>query len=125
MANLTQPEAFGRFLEGLVASELLKQRTWSAAKFELYHYRDIDGSEVDLVVELSDGNVVGIEVKAASSFQARQFDGLVRLRDRLGDRFVAGIVLNTGTEGYRYAPRLWGLPVAALWELGDSSGADS
>lgn len=125
LANLTQPEAFGRFLEGLVASELLKQRTWSAAKFELYHYRDIDGSEVDLVVELSDGNVVGIEVKAASSFQARQFDGLVRLRDRLGDRFVAGIVLNTGTEGYRYAPRLWGLPVAALWELGDSSGADS
>ena len=115
--SLIQQEAFGQFLEGFVASELLRQRGWSAEEFSLYHYRDSAGAEVDLVLELADGRVIGIEVKASTSFGGAQFKGLVKLRDALGDRFVAGIVLNTGSSGYRYADRLWGLPVSALWEL--------
>ena len=117
LRNRHQPEAFGRFLEGLVAAELLKQRGWSTTPYEVFHYRDTDGEEVDLVLELTDGRIIGVEVKAALGFQARQFAGLARLRDRLGDRFVAGIVLGTGQVSYRYADRLWGLPVASVWEL--------
>lgn len=32
-------------------------------------------------------------------------------------RFIAGIVLDTGQSGYRYADRLFGAPISALWEL--------
>lgn len=64
-----------------------------------------------------DGSVVGIEVKASSTFSAKQFAGLTRLRDRLGSKFVAGVVLNTGPGGYRYADRLYGAPVSSLWTL--------
>lgn len=116
LANLLHQEALGRFLEGFVASELLRQRTWTSVPFELYHYRDTDGAEVDLVMETEDGDVIAIEVKAASSFSAKQFAGLAKLQVALGDRFKAGIVLNTAREGYRYAPKLWGMPIAALWE---------
>lgn len=108
-------EAFGSFLESFVAAELLRQRTWSAQRYDLYHWRDRNGDEVDIVIETDDGRVIGIEVKSASSFTARQFKGLTRLRDALGDRFVAGIVLNTSETGYRYADRLYGAPVSALW----------
>lgn len=118
LRGLLYQESFGRFLEGFVVSELMRQRTWSRTPYDLYHYRDHDGAEVDLVVETDEGDVIGIEVKAASSFSARQFSGLSTLRDLLGDRFRAGIVLNTGREGYHYSQKLWGLPISALWELG-------
>ncbi|MFT4300016.1 MAG: ATP-binding protein [Aeromicrobium sp.] len=118
LTRLERGEAFGAMLEAFVAAELLRQRTWSQRRFDLFHYRDRDGDEVDLVLELGDGSVIGVEVKSAMSFTAKQFKGLARLRDRLGDRFVAGVVLNTGQEGYRYADRLYGAPISALWEGG-------
>lgn len=109
-------EALGSLLEGFVMAELLKQRTWSSEEFEIFHYRDRAGVEVDLVLEFSDGSVVGVEVKAAAGFQQRQFHGLQKLRDRVGERFMAGIVLNTGTGGFRHSDRLFGAPISVLWQ---------
>ncbi|MCF8608894.1 ATP-binding protein [Gordonia sp. HY285] len=117
LSRLEYGEAFGGFLESFVATELLRQRTWSDRSFDLFHYRDRDGTEVDLILEFDDGSVVGVEVKAAASYNARQFRGLEKLRDELGDRFVAGIVLGTAQTGYRYSPKLYGLPIASLWEF--------
>jgi predicted AAA+ superfamily ATPase len=110
-------EAFGAFLEGFVAAELLRQRTWTEREFDLFHYRDRTGTEVDLVLELADGGVIAIEVKSATSYSGHQFRGLARLRDRLGERFLYGIVLGTASAGYRFADRLYGLPIDALWRL--------
>ncbi len=42
---------------------------------------------------------------------------LSRLRDRLGQRFAAGVVLHTGARGSRLGDRLHAVPIAALWEL--------
>ena len=120
LAQIVYGEAFGAVLEAFVAAELLRQRTWSARDFDVFHYRDRDGDEVDLILEFDDGGVIGIEVKSSSSYSAAQFKGLARLRDRLGDRFLAGVVLGTSTTGYRYSDRLFGAPVAALWELGST-----
>lgn len=120
--QLGQPahsESFGAHLESFVAAELLKQRTWSDEEFELFHYRERSGAEVDLVVELADGRVIGIEVKASTTYKGDHFNGLRHLRDRAGDRFLAGFVLSTADAGYRYADRLYGLPVSALWSLAD------
>ncbi|RNI21635.1 ATP-binding protein [Flexivirga caeni] len=118
LTRLEYGEAFGALLEAFVAAELLRQHTWSTRRFDVFHYRDRSGDEVDLVLEFDDGSVVGVEVKSAMGFTAKQFRGLSRLRDRLGDRFLAGVVLNTGSTGYRYADRLFGAPVSALWDLG-------
>lgn len=104
-------------LEDFVASELMRQRTWPDEEFHPYHYRDRDGMEVDLVLELTGGRVIGIEVKATSSVLGRHFTPLGKLRDRVGDRFLAGFVLHSGRRRMRFADRLYGLPVAALWTL--------
>ncbi|MCL2735839.1 MAG: ATP-binding protein [Propionibacteriaceae bacterium] len=110
-------ESFGAFLEALVMSELIKQQSWSLVDHDVLHFRDRDGWEVDIILELTDGRVIGIEVKASTSFSAHQFTGLWKLRDRLGSRFMAGFVLNTGQRGYRFADRLYGLPISTIWEL--------
>jgi predicted AAA+ superfamily ATPase len=117
LGQIEYGEALGAFLEAFVVGEVLRQRSWTATEFDLFHYRDRAGVEVDLVLELSGGRVIAIEVKAASSFRSAQFTGLRKLRDQLGDRFLAGVVLNTGRHGFRLDDRLYGLPVAALWEL--------
>jgi predicted AAA+ superfamily ATPase len=108
--------SIGPAVEGLVATELLKQRGWSATRWDLFHYRDRNGREVDAVVELGDGRVILIEVKASASFHAEQFANLKAIAEQLGDRLVAGVVLSTARRGYRFGKKLFGLPVAALWE---------
>lgn len=95
---------------------LLKQSGWSAHPFELFHFRDRSGLEVDVVIELEDGTAIGVEVKAARTFKAEHFSGLKRWSEMLGSRFRGGVVLNTGDSGYQFSRDLWGLPIAALWE---------
>lgn len=108
-------DSIGGLFEAFVVSELLKQRSWSEQDYELFHFRDRDGVEVDLVIELDDGRIIAIEVKASSTYRADHFAGLRFLKDRLGDRFLAGLVIGMANTGYQYADRLYGLPATALW----------
>lgn len=110
-------DSIGGLFEAFVASELLKQQSWSGHDYQPFHFRDRDGVEVDLVLELDDGRIIAIEVKASSTYRSEHFAGLRFLKDKLGDRFVAGIVVGMSDSGYQFADRLYGLPAAALWQL--------
>jgi predicted AAA+ superfamily ATPase len=108
-------EVAGHLLEGFVASELRRQLTWSDSEARLFHYRDRHGAEVDLVLETDDGRVAAIEVKASSTVTARDTKWLTQLRDRLGKRFVAGVVLHTGTTTAPFGPQVTAAPIDTLW----------
>lgn len=106
----------GPLLEGFVAMEIARQLTWSATEAEMFHYRTRDQLEVDLVLENRRGQVVAIDVKAASTVRDEDFRGLRHLADRLGADLVAGIVLHTGQQTLPFGPRLRAVPISALWE---------
>jgi predicted AAA+ superfamily ATPase len=115
---LRRPGApFGPLLESFVLSELARQITWSREPVELYHYRDHNKVEVDAILESRRGHVVGVEVKAASTVRTDDFVGLRRLAERLGDDFLLGVVLYTGTATLPFGPKLRAMPVSALWQL--------
>ena len=80
------------------------------------HLRERNGLEVDLLVELPDDTVYGIEIRTAAGFRPHQFRALEALAVRAGSRFRGGIVLNTAPVGFKYRPGMWGLPISALWE---------
>jgi hypothetical protein len=61
--------------------------------------------------------VIGIEVKAAETVRRDDFRGLRHLADRLGTRFLAGIVLYAGEQQLSFGDKLSALPMAALWNL--------
>jgi predicted AAA+ superfamily ATPase len=105
----------GMVLETFVATELARQITWQDNAPRQYHYRDRDSREVDIVLERRDGTVVGIEVKSAATASARDFRGLRHLRDKLGGRLRAGIVLYTGPSTVPFGDRLAAVPLAGLW----------
>lgn len=114
--------AVGPLLESLVASELLKQLTWDDTGAELFHFRTHAGREVDLVLERSEGRLVGIEVKAAASVGGADVRGLEALREVVGKRFHRGIVLYAGRETLPFGADIWALPLSAVWRIQARSG---
>ena len=114
----------GAFLESFVVAELTRQATTIDEALTFAHFRDRSGIEVDIIIERPNGGVVAIEVKSARTVNQRDATGLTFLRDRLGDRFQAGILLHTGPLTARLGDRVWAVPVAALWD-GISRAKDS
>jgi uncharacterized protein len=107
--------AAGPLLENFVLGELGRQLTWTEEPIRLHHYRDRDGYEVDAVLEHAAGEVVAVEVKAAETVRSDDFRAIRLLERRLGDRFVAGVVLYAGEQALPFGERLRALPISALW----------
>ena len=72
--------------------------------------RDRDG----LLVTLDDDDV-RLRVEAASGASAHDARWLTMLRDRLGDRFVQGVVLHTGSSAGALGERILSAPIDLLW----------
>ena len=96
--------------------ELRAQAERSECRPSLFHFRDRDGAEVDLVLEPGDGRVVGGEVKGGVTVRAEDVGGLRLLERRLGADFVAGLVLGTAPEPRHLGGRPWIMPMSALWQ---------
>jgi uncharacterized protein len=105
----------GMALETFVAMEVMKHASWSEIDPRIYHFRDRWGGEVDLVLEDRSGHVVAIEVKASASFSRKDTTVLAKLRDSLGEQFVAGVIIHTGEQTLPAGDRLWALPLSGLW----------
>lgn len=114
-----QPQAMselGHLLETFCVAEVLKQASWMDMPAQPGHWRTHDGDEVDLVLERDDGAVACLEVKVGERASARDFRGLRKLRDVLGERFIGGVVLHLGRHSYTYDDRLHALPVDRIWQ---------
>jgi predicted AAA+ superfamily ATPase len=106
----------GKAVETFAFNELLRQSGWSEQSLNgLFFYRDRNGREVDVVAEATDGRVIGFEVKTAASVSASDSLGLRFLRDQVGERFVGGAVLYTGSTTLPLGDRVWAIPLAGLW----------
>ena len=92
IADITNP-ALGPLLETFVVNEIARQRTWSTHVVDLHHLRVHGGAEVDLVAIGDGGRIAGIEVKATASPGPDDARGLRWLADRVGDRWVQGVVV--------------------------------
>ena len=109
-------KTFGPLLETFVFQELRRQLSWRSVPPRLFHFRNFDKVEVDIVLEQGVERVAGIEVKAADSAVLGDFRGLRKLKDLAGQRFAAGVVLYGGDEYRRFGPDLHAVPLSLLWE---------
>jgi hypothetical protein len=106
---------FGSLLETFVLSELLKLASWSAERYEFFHFRDRYDNEVDIVIENQDGQVVGIEVKASATIRGDDFAGLRKLAEASGKRFAMGLVLYDHDTVVPFGQRMFAAPISMLW----------
>lgn len=113
---LADGDMLGRVLDTFVAAQLRPELAVSAQRPRLHHLRSEGGRhEVDLVIELGGGRVIGIEVKASAAPRIHDARHLVWLRDALGARFLAGVVLHTGPRSIRLEERIMAAPISSLW----------
>ncbi len=108
-------EYYGSLVEQFVALELGRQQGWSATEYRLFHFRDLDGLEVDVLVETADGRLVIIAVKSSSTVTAKSWANLVKFRDRFPERDVTGVCLHAGDGVGRIDGWLHVLPITSLW----------
>lgn len=106
----------GAVLESFVAMELVRLAELCDRPPLIHHYRDQRRREVDVVLERRSGEVVGVEVKAGASPDGDDFAGLRHLRDTLGERFKAGVLLYTGSQTIPFGDRIAAVPVSGLWQ---------
>ncbi|HET9079370.1 MAG TPA: ATP-binding protein [Trebonia sp.] len=110
--------ALGGLLETFVLSELNKLRSVSSTDFAIYHLRDRTGPEIDFLLEGPGGKVAGVEVKASASPASDDAKHLRWLKDKLGDRMTAGVVLHLGSGAGSLGDGIYAIPVASLWGQG-------
>ena len=107
----------GHLLETFVFRELVRQSSAHKDEHSFYYYRNRDGVEVDIVLERHDtGELAGIECKSSMTVNESDFKGLRKIRDELGDRFVAGVVMYEGNASGSFGDRLYAMPLSSLWQ---------
>lgn len=108
------PSTAGAFIESFVMQQLRPQvdRLGGA----LLHLRTSSGEhEVDGILDVGQ-RVVGIEVKHGARPDARDARHLEWLRERIGERFIAGYVVHTGRDTYPLGERIWAVPLTVVAE---------
>ena len=119
--NASSLTELGHLLETFVVGELVRQASWLDDIAGLGHWRTRDGVEVDLVIELDSGLIVACEIKASQGVGARDTGPLRKLRDAVGDSFLAGYVLYLGQHSFTLSDRIHALPVDRLWSPRNSA----
>lgn len=106
----------GRFLDSFVVAQLRADAVRADTRPRLYHFRQRDGRhEIDLLTEIEGSKIVAVEVKAGAAVSQDDAKHLRWLRDEVGDRFVAGVVLHTGSRVHEIDDRILTAPISTLW----------
>jgi predicted AAA+ superfamily ATPase len=113
---LRDGDLLGRVLDTFAMAQLRPELSLSSERPHVYHLRTKGGEhEIDLLAELGGFRVVGIEIKAAAAPRAEAAKHLSWLRDNIGERFLAGVVLHTGPAVYSLGDRITAAPISTLW----------
>jgi predicted AAA+ superfamily ATPase len=96
--QLLDSSFYGGLLESFVVMECYKHMAWSQESMKLYHYRDKQKNEVDIILEQSDGSLIGIEVKASSTVRESDFKGISKFAELVGEQLKLGIILYAGSR---------------------------
>jgi predicted AAA+ superfamily ATPase len=105
----------GMLVESMVTMELKKQSAWSRIAPSIFHWRTQARQEVDIVLESSNGDIVGVEVKTAAVVNIADFRGLRAMQEAVGAKFIRGILFYSGETLVPFGENLYAVPISSLW----------
>ena len=108
--------AMGHIFENFIATEIMKA-VQSLGSYSVSHFNPVQnqGREVDFIVESPSGKAIGIEVKLDGTIDGNDCSGINALQETLGNKFLKGIIIYTGTELMQISRNIWAVPVQYLW----------
>ncbi len=131
--TMTESTTRGGMMEAHVVQQIKAHLGWAETNASLTHWRENKNgrtSEVDLVLQDTQGRLVAIEVKASSAISSSHFKGIRAFKNYYGERFHRGFVITTGEQAVAFDEDLWVLPLASLshvelWQTHRASVQDS
>jgi predicted AAA+ superfamily ATPase len=112
---LREGDLLGRIIDAYVTAQIRAEIAASELLPNLFHLRDRDGHEVDLLLDYGRRGLIGVEIKASASPTRADAAHLWWLQEHVPD-FRAGLVLHTGSKMYRLYDGIAAVPIAALWK---------
>lgn len=103
----------GAIMETAVLSEIVKALTHRGVEPQVYFWRTIAGTEVDIVVETG-GKLVPIEVKLSATPRPAMASAIKIFRKDLGDKARPGYVVHPGDITLPLGPGVTALPFSNL-----------
>ncbi|MFT4245488.1 MAG: DUF4143 domain-containing protein [Micrococcaceae bacterium] len=101
----------GAATETFVINEIKKQISYTDLPYHLYHFRDSDKHEIDLILEDNFGSIIAIEIKSKSTFNTSDIKHLKWLQGKIGNQFKRGIVFYTGEQQFEAVPGIYIVPI--------------
>jgi len=95
---INKGDIYDNLVESFVFTELLKQSTFSKNRVSIYHYRDTKQKEVDFVLELANGDIIGIEVKSGNNIKPQDTKGMLSLAKHAKEKFLRGYIFYSGDK---------------------------
>jgi predicted AAA+ superfamily ATPase len=109
-------DILGRLIDTFVVSQLRAEQEVTTCRPVFHHLREHQGrNEIDLIAEIRGQRVIACEIKASASPSVSDGRHLATLRDKLGDKFVKGIVFHTGPMVFELGEKILAVPIATLW----------
>jgi len=105
----------GNIFETFVVAELMKLFLNRGELPSLHFWRDSNGAEVDVLIDMG-GRIVPVEIKSGKTVTQAFFSGLERWMSLAGDMAIHPTLIYGGTENYRHK----GIKVMG-WNLTESS----
>ena len=105
----------GALFESVVVCQIRATAEARGLGWRFGHLRSAGADhEVDLIADLPDGGVVAFEAKLGKVVSTADARHLAVLRDSLGERFRAGLVVHPGTVAIRIDRRIAAVPLGVL-----------
>jgi predicted AAA+ superfamily ATPase len=114
--NKNDRTVMGHIFENFIACEIIKASN-SLVLFNVSHFNPVQnqGKEVDFVIESPNGKIIGIEVKLDGTINEKDYTNMMVMQETIGNRFLRGIIIYTGTELMQVRKNIWAVPVGYLW----------
>lgn len=113
---MSHADYFGNLIESFAVQQIIAQLQWLDSNIKVYHYRDQNKNEVDIVID--DGSSIwGVEIKRAKTISNDDFKGLVSLSKDASKIWKGGVVLYSGEHVVKTShDNIYAVPFGALWE---------
>lgn len=108
-------DKMGKLTETYVFNQMAAHVDAFPGKYKLFHYRDREQREIDLLIENEDGALLGIEVKSGSTLKKDSFKTLKWFKQNIAKhREFIGIVVYTGEHVVSFKDNMWGVPFSCF-----------
>jgi len=110
------PAALGSIMESFIFNEIQRCVPFQEKDYKLYHWRNRDKREIDILAD-ADTHLVGIEVKTAATVKGDDFRHIKWFaKEGPGkSRTVTSVIFYLGEHKLSFGDRCFALPVSTLW----------